>query len=74
VGIDTAGQTVTAVATALRAGQQAIPVLVEGVSMPSEEELPAGIGALATTNAFSLHDDAFARRRVSAARSHPQPG
>ncbi|MDO9161004.1 MAG: toll/interleukin-1 receptor domain-containing protein [Methylococcaceae bacterium] len=44
------------IAIALRRGLKVLPVLVEGARMPSEEELPADIKALARRQALELSD------------------
>jgi hypothetical protein len=45
------------VATALRCQVLVIPVLVQGASIPSHEELPDDLVLLAYRNAFELHDN-----------------
>ncbi|MDP3333849.1 MAG: toll/interleukin-1 receptor domain-containing protein [Methylococcaceae bacterium] len=44
------------VATALKQGVKVLPLLVEGAYMPSEEELPADLKALARRQALELSD------------------
>src|SRR5215216_1014630 len=44
------------VATALKGNVRVIPVLVQGASMPSADELPDDLAALTRRNAIELHD------------------
>lgn len=46
----------TEIATALRNGVRVIPVLVEGATMPSEQDLPSNIKSLARRQAHELSD------------------
>ncbi len=46
--------------TALRRGVKVIPVLVDGASMPRDDELPEPLKALAFRNAVRLHHESFA--------------
>lgn len=45
------------ISSALNQGIVVVPVLVNGASMPSEGVLPENMAALATRNAFRVHDD-----------------
>jgi hypothetical protein len=44
------------IATALQRNMRVIPVLVQGASMPSADELPEDLAPLTRRNAFELHD------------------
>jgi hypothetical protein len=48
------------IATALKHKALVVPVLIDGVKMPQEEELPNNIAALARRNAFTLNHIRFA--------------
>jgi hypothetical protein len=43
----------------LRSGKMVLPVLLDGASMPAEEDLPPAIGALARRQSFVLSDTAW---------------
>jgi len=45
------------VETALRSGLPIIPVLLPGANMPTQEELPPSIAALAMSQALAIRDD-----------------
>lgn len=58
--------------TALELGKRVIPVLVEGASMPAEEDLPEEIAPLAGRNAIEVSETRFdydARRLIDAVQS-----
>jgi hypothetical protein len=47
------------IATALKRNMRVIPVLVQGASMPSADELPEDLAPLTRRNAFELHDSSW---------------
>lgn len=47
------------VVTALKRDIRVVPVLIDGASMPSVDELPADLASLAKRNAFALSDVSF---------------
>ena len=47
------------ISTALNRDTRVIPVLVQGASMPSADELPNDLTPLARRNAFELHDTSW---------------
>jgi TIR domain len=49
----------TEIATALKRNIRVIPLLVQGASMPSADELPDDLAPLARRNAFELHDTSW---------------
>jgi hypothetical protein len=57
------------IATALKRNIRVVPLLVQGASMPSTDELPNDLAPLARRNAFELHDSSWGddiRRLISA--------
>jgi len=47
------------IATALQRNTRVIPLLVQGASMPSAEQLPEDLASLTHRNAFELHDSSW---------------
>ena len=47
--------------TALERNIRVIPTLVAGARMPGPQDLPSELAALASRNAFQIHDDSFAQ-------------
>jgi hypothetical protein len=47
------------IAAALQRNIRVIPVLIQGASMPSAEELSDDLAPLARRNAFELHDSSW---------------
>jgi hypothetical protein len=47
------------IATALQRNMRVIPVLVQGASMPSADEVPEDLAPLTRRNAFELHDTSW---------------
>lgn len=47
------------IATALRAGKQIIPVLVNGATLPSADELPSDIAGLAYCTPYTVRNDPY---------------